>query len=177
MSVLNRSHYVHVTRLMLIIGLLVTLAGCSSGKSKVEDQLALVNQNLVGIREALNKGSIRNATIIGRYSALLKTQRPELGPLLSALEKDATPQGPLFQSLEERYKGLKDGSEYYESWTEKLEEATKLTAATQRDAFNDALSDTVNVIADLSEGELARVNAMSRSAEQTLNSAKSYGAR
>jgi len=123
----------------------------------------------------LNNNGVRNATIIRQYASLLKTQRPERHPLLVELEKDATIQGPLFKGLEQRLKALKDGSEQYESWTEKLDEATRLRAATQRDAFNDALSDTVNVIADLSDGTLARVNAMSASAEQRLNSSKSYG--
>lgn len=172
----NRFSGLHaVFRIVLLTGICITLVGCSSGESKVDDQLDVVEQNLAGIRDALNNNGVRNATIIRQYASLLKTQRPERHPLLVELEKDATIQGPLFKGLEQRLKALKDGSEQYESWTEKLDEATRLRAATQRDAFNDALSDTVNVIADLSDGTLARVNAMSASAEQRLNSSKSYG--
>jgi hypothetical protein len=172
----NRFSWLHaVLRISLLTGICITLVGCSSGESKVDDQLDLIEQNLAGIRDALNNNGVRNATIIRQYASLLKTQRPERHPLLVELEKDATIQGPLFKGLEQRLKALKDGSEQYESWTEKLDEATRLRAATQRDAFNDALSDTVNVIADLSDGTLARVNAMSASAEQRLNSSKSYG--
>ena len=43
-------------------------------------------------------------------------------------------------------------------------------------AYNDALSDTVNVLADLSNGELARVNAVSQQAEQRMNRSKDHGA-
>jgi len=172
----NRFSGLHaVFRIVLLTGICITLVGCSSGESKVDDQLDVVEQNLAGIRDALNNNGVRNATIIRQYASLLKTQRPERHPLLVELEKDATIQGPLFKGLEQRLKALKDGSEQYQSWTEKLDEATRLRAATQRDAFNDALSDTVNVIADLSDGTLARVNAMSASAEQRLNSSKSYG--
>ena len=38
------------------------------------------------------------------------------------------------------------------------------------------MSDTVNVIADLSEGELARVNAVSKQTDLKANSSKDYGA-
>ena len=157
------------------IVLSVFLAGCSSGESKVQDQLAIVETNLQNLRNAINGNGLRNATFIRQYSSILKSKRPELVPLLVELEKDATVQGPLFVGLQQRYNSLKDGSEHYESWTDKLVEAQKLNAATQRDAYNDALSDTVNVLADLSDGELARVNALSNSAEQSLNNSKSYG--
>lgn len=179
MSVLTKSVHFSalpaVFRLALLIGACITVVGCSSGESKVEDQLDVVEQNLADIRDALKSNGLRNATIIQQYASVLKGKRPELSPLLVELEKDATTRGPLFKGLEQRLSGLKDSSEYYESWTEKLDEATKLNAATKRDAYNDALSDTVNVIADLSDGTLARVNAMSAAAEQTLNKSKSYG--
>ena len=41
--------------------------------------------------------------------------------------------------------------------------------------FNDALSDPVNVIADLSEGSLSRVNSISREAEMQANGAQNFG--
>lgn len=171
----NRLSGLYACRIALMTGICITLIGCSSGESKVEDQLDVVEQNLTGIRNALKSDGLSNAIMIREYASLVKTQRPELYPLLVELEKDATPQGPLFKALESRYNGLKNGSDYYESWTEKLDEATRLNAASKRDAYNDALSDTVNVIADLSEGKLARVNAMSAAAEQTLNKSKDYG--
>lgn len=171
----NRPSKLHACRIALLIGICITLIGCSSGESKVDDQLDVVEQNLAGIQGALNDNGLSNAMMIREYASILKTQRPELYPLLVELEKDATIQGPLFKALQSRFSGLKDGSEYYESWTEKLDEATRLNAATKRDAYNDALSDTVNVIADLSEGKLARVNAISAAVEQTLNKSKDYG--
>lgn len=172
---MNSSHSLRVSSLILIIAALILTGGCSSGESKVDDQLDIVDENLAGIRDALNKSGIRNATIITQYASVLRKKRPELAPLLNELAKDATTKGPLFQSIEERLKGLRDGTEVYDSWTEKLTEAKKLSQATKRDTYNDALSDTVNVIADMSEGELARVNSMSRAAEQQLNKSKSYG--
>ncbi len=174
-ALLNDRTTVPLVRFVLPVLFCVFLVGCSSGESKVEDQLAIVETNLQGLRSAINSNGLRNATFIRQYASILKSKRPELVPLLVELEKDATIQGPLIAGLQQRYNGLKDGSEHYESWTGKLVEAQKLNAATQRDAYNDALSDTVNVLADLSDGELARVNALSNSAEQSLNNSKSYG--
>lgn len=159
---------------VLIVGLVLLLQGCSSGKARVEDQLAAVEQNLNGIRDALNANGIRNATIIRQYSDVLKNKRPELRSLLVELEKDATVQGPLFLGLEDRLQKVRDGAGF-DSWTEKLDEASRLNSATSRETYNDALSDTVNVLADLSEGELARVNAISQTAEQTLNKSGNMG--
>ena len=159
---------------ILIVGLVLLLQGCSSGKARVEDQLAAVEQNLNGIRDALNANGIRNATIIRQYSEVLKNKRPELRSLLVELEKDATVKGPLFLGLEDRLQKVRDGAGF-DSWTEKLDEASRLNSATGRETYNDALSDTVNVLADLSEGELARVNAISQSAEKTLNKSRDQG--
>ncbi len=153
----------------------IFLIGCSSGDSRVVSELAVVQDNIDKLRLALERNRLRNATFIKQYASILMVKRPELVPLLQELQKDATSVGPLFQGLEKRYAGLTSGSEYFESWTEKMREAQKLNAATKLDAFNDALSDTVNVLADLSDGELARVNSVSASAERSINNSKSYG--
>ena len=123
---------------ILIVGLVLLLQGCSSGKARVEDQLAAVEQNLNGIRDALNANGIRNATIIRQYSEVLKNKRPELRSLLVELEKDATVKGPLFLGLEDRLQKVRDGAGF-DSWTEKLDEASRLNSATGRETYNDAL--------------------------------------
>ena len=158
--------------LLSIIGLAV---GCSSGESRFRDELMEVERNIEALRSGLDEGSLRNASFIKQYAAIVKTSKPDLMALLIELEKDATPEGPLFKSLESRADRLKNGTDAFASWTERLDEATRLRSATGPEAFNDALSDTVNVLADLSDGELARVNAVSRSAEQQLNASAQSG--
>lgn len=153
----------------------LSLIGCSSGESRVVSELAVIQNNIEKLGLALERDRLRNATFVKQYASILRVKRPELVPLLQELQKDATSAGPLFQSLEKRYQGLKTGGEYFQSWTEKMLEAQKLNAATKVDAFNDALSDTVNVLADLSNGELARVNSVSATAERSINNSKSYG--
>jgi len=157
---------------ILMLGLLV---GCSSGDAEVEAELLGAERRLDELGKSLNSGALRNATIIKQYSQVLKQERPELSPLLSVLEKEATEENPLYVSLRHRFDGVKNGSESYDSWIEKVEELQSLQVAADTSVFNDAMSDTVNVIADLSGGSLARVNAVSKETELALNNTNDQG--
>ena len=156
--------------------LALLLGGCTSGDAKVEAALKETQVRLQGLTAALETGKVRNATIITEYASLLKSSRPELVPLLVELEKEATTLSPVYQGLQQRFSAVKDNSEQFENWTEKVQELLAIQNAATLAVYNDALSDTVNVIADLSEGKLARVNAISQEAEQKANNAKNYGA-
>ena len=173
----------YIRRLRLKIRLLfcvvvaaIILSGCNSGESRVEDALENAETYLKGLNTALDNGTVRNATIITQYAGILKSSRPELAPLLRELEKEATTEGPLFKSLQSRFQGIKDNTEQFPSWKEKHTELTAIIRGADLSIYNDALSDTVNVIADLSRGELARVNAVSQEAEQKMNNSSDYGA-
>ncbi|MFP6806081.1 MAG: hypothetical protein VB957_02680 [Pseudomonadales bacterium] len=159
--------------LALLVG---ALSGCSSGESKVEAAMLKTGNQLQVLNSALDGGTIRNATIIKQYSSILKSSRPELKPLLFELEKDATTMSPVYTSLQQRYSAVKDNIEQFDSWTAKVQELNAIQTASTVAIYNDALSDTVNVIADLSHGELARVNAVSQEAEQKANGSKNFGA-
>ncbi len=162
----------NVAVLLLLLGLI----GCSSGEEQVAQALANTERQLETLGSALDSGTIRNASIIKQYSAVLKKSRPELVPLLVELEKESTRQGPVFQGLVQRQAAIRDNIEQFDSWTDKVEELKAIQNAASLAIYNDALSDTVNVIADLSRGELARVNAVSQEAEQQANGSKDFGA-
>ena len=55
------------------------------------------------------------------------------------------------------------------------EELNSLSAALAIDEFNDALADPLNVLADLSDGKLPRVDAAPASATRTANAATNFG--
>ena len=162
-------------RFLLVTLLLGLLVGCSSGDAQVESELLSAEQRLDELQQALNAGTLRNAAIIRQYSQILRNDRPELSSLLSVLEREATLENPLYASLRQRFNGIKNGTENFESWTEKVEELQSIQTASNTAVFNDALSDTVNVIADLSDGSLARVNAVSKEADMALNNSKDQG--
>lgn len=159
--------------------LLVTIGMLASCGASMEDQyrtaLVTVEKNLASLAKGINTGTIRNATILKQYSRILKRQRPELAPLLTELEADATTSGPVYKGLQERLAGAGPQARDL-TLTEKMKELESLNTAVQPAVYNDALSDPVNVLADLSEGKLARVNAIGKAAELQANKAKDYGA-
>ena len=163
-------------RPLAILTLFLLLAGCSSGGAQLEGELITTENRLADLSKALNNSTLRNANIINQYAKILSASKPELAPLLRELSKESTISNPLYKSLESRYLAVKDETEPFDSWADKVEELKVIQAASNLAAFNDALSDTVNVIADLSEGKLARVNAVSKDTEMTMNNSKDHGA-
>lgn len=162
-------------RTLLVTLLLGLMVGCSSGDAQVESELLVAEQRLDELQQSLNAGTLRNAVIIRQYSQILRNDRPELSSLLSVLEREATLENPLYASLRQRFNGIKNGTENFQSWTEKVEELQSIQTASNTAVFNDALSDTVNVIADLSNGSLARVNAVSKEADMAMNNSQDQG--
>lgn len=160
---------------IIVAGCLLVSCG-SSGKAQLEGELLSTQRRLQELEKSLQAGSIRNATILRNYVKILSAQRPELSPLLKELEKESTASGPIFKDLQARYSGVKDETQYFKAWTDKVAELRAIQSAAQPAVYNDALSDTVNVIADMSGGELARVNSISRQAEQQTNKSKNFGA-
>ena len=158
--------------------LLVTIGMLASCGASMEDQyrsaLVAVEKGFATLAKGISTGTIRNTVILKQYSRLLKRQRPELEPLLTELEKDATLSGPLYKGLQERLATASPAASDL-TLTEKIKELESLSQAIIPAVYNDALSDSVNVVADLSEGKLARVNAISRAAELKANGAKDYG--
>jgi hypothetical protein len=158
--------------------LLATIGMLASCGESMEDQyrlsLVAVEKGFATLAKGITTGTIRNTVILKQYSLLLKRQRPELEPLVNELELDATLSGPLYKGLQERMASVgPDASDL--TLTEKIQELSSLKQAIIPAVYNDALSDTVNVLADMSEGKLARVNAISKQAELKANGAKDYG--
>lgn len=165
----------HVWALSGMLLLVLVLGGCTSGEAEVESALQKTQVQLQELTAALEGGKVRNATFITQYAAFLKVNRPELVPLLVELEKEATTMSPVYLGLQQRFSAVKDNTEQFDNWTDKVLELQAIQRAASLDIFNDALSDTVNVLADFSKGELARVNAISRAAELKANNAKDFG--
>ncbi|MEM9101578.1 MAG: hypothetical protein AAGB12_04590 [Pseudomonadota bacterium] len=165
---------------LLGIVLLFILVSCSSKESRIAEAIdaesQVATERLDQLQEALNKGQLRNARILNEYANHLREKKPELETLIEQLATDATSKGPMFESLKQRLFDAKYSPQLFSDWSEQLGEIQLISEASSTAAFNDALSDPVNVLADMSEGELARVNAQSKSSELTSNQAKDYGA-
>lgn len=141
--------------------------GCSDPMGEKIDALqGIVNNDLTQLTEKLDSGQIRNATMLNQYADILTKQRPELGQLLSQLARDGSSDGVMFNGLKERVRAAKQATNFV-SKEEQLHELENLHQALNPILFNDALSDPLNVMADMSKGSLARVNAVSQNQQTT----------
>ncbi|AAN56742.1 hypothetical protein HRJ35_20160 [Shewanella oneidensis MR-1] len=160
---------------MLILAAVLSLTGCGDDRpEKIEKYQQLTEQRLTTLNTMLDDGQIRNANLLKQYSSLLKQQKPDLAPLVDELAKDATAEGPMFSSLKRRLGDAKNSANFTDL-DQQLAEVENLYQATDPSLYNDMLSDPVNVIADMSEGKLARVNAISREAAALANNAEDFG--
>jgi hypothetical protein len=101
--------------------------------------------------------------------------------LVDALAKDATIDGPIFQSLKLRYSdAVSDislaSAGSLEQYTTLNSEFTSINTASKSHLFGKMLSDPINVLADMSEGKLPRIDALSVKAEEQIDGTSSTGA-
>lgn len=169
-------------RIAVVLLLLLSLYGCGEQereRERLELGLTAVRSELQDLARALNSDRVRNAVLLKQYASILGQQRPDLFELPATIAQDAGPSGPLYQGLQTRYKSVSDIKEgalsysEFPTWKDRMQELHALRQAASVPMFNDALSDPVNVLADLSGGNLARVNAISAEAEQAGSGNKS----
>lgn len=143
---------------------------------KIDDRIKSADSALSQLSSALEKGLVRNGLMLKEYSKILKQQKPELAPLLSNLEKDAGTSGALYQNLKNRLDQVKNNPDFFESPVIRYQEVNAIVEASKPDNFNLALIDVVNVVADMSNGSLPRVEVPPKSESLATNNAQDLGA-
>ncbi|QYJ79527.1 hypothetical protein [Shewanella acanthi] len=160
---------------MLVLTTSLSLMGCGDDRpERIEKYQQLTEQRLNTLDTMLDDGQVRNANLLKQYSTLLKQQKPDLAPLLDELAKDAGTDGPMYSSLKRRLAEAKNPANFTDL-DQQLAEVENLYQAADPSLYNDMLSDPVNVVADMSEGKLARVNSISREAAALANNADDFG--
>ena len=159
----------------------VAVAGCGDGgvRARVDSAIARVDAAVVRLGEELDAGRLRNAQLIKQYAERVAGMKPDLRDLVGVLAREATRQGALYQGLKTRLADLRGAlpaenarAEAYASVANELE---SLFAAVDPSEFDRALADPLNVLADLSDGALPRVDAVSASASRQANKATDLG--
>lgn len=164
-------------RVFLIACFSFLLVACGDDRpDRLQANIKTADYLIENLGTNLDTQRIRNAIILQQYATLLKQKKPDLSPLLTELSKDASREGPMFRSLADRLSTLKTRPEILGDIEAQLYESETLIEASDPTLFNDALSDPVNVIADMSDGELARVNAISQAQSLQANGADDNGA-
>ena len=170
----------------LVLAVLVTVfvsAGCggdSGIRARVESAVARVDTALQRLGKALDDGGLRNAQLIRQYAARVAEAKPDLRDLVRVLEREGTRQGALYQGLVTRLADVRSAlpseNAKPEAYAAVANELNGLFAAMDPAEFDRALADPLNVLADLSDGKLPRVDAVSASASRQANGATDLGA-
>ncbi|GIU05985.1 MULTISPECIES: hypothetical protein [unclassified Shewanella] len=161
---------------VLTVLMVFALAGCGDDRpEQIAKYQQLTQQRLDTLSTMLNDGQVRNANLLKQYVQVLEKQKPDLSPLLNELATDATNRGPMFTSLTRRLTDSQNAANYVDL-DQQLAEVENLYQAADPSLYNDMLSDPLNVVADMSDGALARVNSISREAAALANGAEDFGA-
>lgn len=164
-----------VLALILAIAVSLILTGCGDDRpEQIVKYQQLTQQRLDALGKMLNDGQIRNAILLRQYASVLEQQKPELRPLLNELSKDASTEGPMYAALSRRLSESYEANNFIDI-AGQLDEVENLYHAADPSLYNDMLSDPVNVVADMSGGTLARVNAISREAAAMANGSEDFG--
>ena len=158
------------------------LTGCDGGaavRAQLEDDLVRVEYAIQHLGRELDRGSILNAALLGTYAVRIADAKPDVRPVADALAREGTRDGTLYRSIERRFAGVRDsfpepGADTA-AYAPAAEELARLAAAADPEEFNRALADPLNVLADLSEGALPRVDAASAAASRAANAAEDLG--
>lgn len=160
------------------------LSACTSQEElaleNLREQARQVETRLSRLAEHIDKGHIANTRKLQQYANILKssTDSPEMRELIDTLALDATSKGAIFSSLQYRLEDAKQDIKSVKglaAMDDLSQELFALSEASQVDNFAWMLTDPLNVLADMSNGRLARVEAMSKEASLRANKAQDYG--
>ena len=167
--------------LLLAIGAIV-LVGCDGGsalREQMETGLTRLDAAVERLGAELDADRVQNAALIKRYATRVARAKPELRELTEVLRREGTREGTLYKGLVTRVQEVRGMAPPpdapVEAYVPVVEELGSLEAAADPAEFSRALSDPLNVLADLSDGELPRVDAISATASRRANGAADQG--
>ncbi len=160
----------------LILLLMLLLSACGDPiKEQVTQQIPLTEQRIDLLAQALDSGQVRNANLIKQYAERLLRDKPSYKPLIDEFIKDTGTQGPMYLALVDRLNTVKNQPQMFKDSQAIYDELLNLYQAADPVLYSDALSDPLNVLADMSDGTLPRVNAMSKAQSLAANKAQDFG--
>ena len=165
----------HYLKTLLVLVSLI-LAGCSDPlKDQIIQQTKVSEQRVYQLAEKLTSGNIRNATLINQYAEKVLDIKPNLAPLINEFKKDASVQGPMYKALVDRINTVKTQPNMFVDNQSIYDELLNIYQAADPVLYSDALSDPLNVLADMSDGQLPRINSLSKSQSSQANNAQDFG--
>ena len=146
-----------VMLMILVAG--VGLSACGDNTQQIVDeqyQRTRATMDLVG--RYIAEGRLPNARLIQRYAQYVGEARPDVAALTKELATEGTTQGLGYRSLLDRLAKVKKKPADDKEADTVVDELQRIEAAANPTIYNDSLVDVVNVLADMSDGKLARLN-------------------
>ena len=160
----------------IAVALLAFGLGACSGeslRSRIDAAIPRIDSAIARLGSELDKGQLRNAQLIRQYADHVRQAKPELRQLVDVLAREGTRDGALYRGLKTRLDdasaGLPDRGARDQAYAGAVDELNSLAGAVDPGEFDRALADPLNVLADLSDGALPRVDAISATASQRAN--------
>ena len=175
---------ISIKKLSVLLFVSFSLMACTSDEETWRLQLeksSAESANAVNkLSQHLNSGTIPKASLLIQYAEIVKLKNPELSELIDTLALDATINGASYKSLVNRLneantflpKAPKQGLTIVQSLAD---EYHAIKTASRPDIYGMMLTDPINVLADMSQGALGRVESMSKQATLLANGAQDYG--
>jgi len=154
---------------LIAISALLFLSACSDPEfEKASSSLKAAEADLGNLEAALNPSNISQSAItlpnlryLKQYAAAVRRINPQMSELVSTLEAEGTNKGGSYLFLRQR---LNTAQALFDTDAERSRnaaisastEAIAVSLAAKPDAFNDSLIDVINVLADMSKGELPK---------------------
>lgn len=155
---------------------LLLLSACGDPvKDQIIQQTPITEKRIEQLAQALTDGQVRNANLIRQYANKLLAEKPDFKPLIDEFLKDTGTKGPMYLALVDRLNTVKNQPQMFESSQAIYDELLNLYQAADPVLYSDALSDPLNVLADMSDGKLPRVNSMSKANSLAANKAQDFG--
>ena len=156
-------------KLISLFCLVSLLMGC---ESKEEQLKQTIQQSIEKAEVELNQlGTnrlIMALCVMRRYlnntDKVLAEQQPQLSEIARVISLDATREGAIYTGLKQRLADVKS-TYLIPPYEDTLHQLDLIRDAAKPSLFQDALTDPINMLADMSQGSLARVGAISEAAE------------
>jgi len=140
--------------------MLFLLAACSGNpdKAQIKDYTAQTAIQLNDLVKVLNSAGLTNASILTAYAEKFKQMKPEFTPLAKSLSLLATSNSPAIEAYRKRLQVVRNNPNSLGDDKAVIQELQALAWATKKEMYDDSLLDPINTLADLSDGQLPRIN-------------------
>ena len=157
------------------------LNGCGTSEQELHERSTSAQSKIELLVSNIEQGSrITNVRLLKEYADVVKHDSPELKNIAEALAADGTIEGPIVRGLQERLAVANNriGEAILDNAVvaDLLDEFDRIKIAAEPERFGMMLTDPINVLADMSNGTLARVESMSKEATQLANQSTDLGA-